>query len=116
MNNQSNRLSCLGRQEEALATVEEAVQIHRTLAEARPDSYLPNLATALNNQSNHLSGLERQEEALAAIEEATDLYRTLAEARPDAFLSDLARSWAAKGMILLQNGNAVEATTSCWRA
>ena len=83
-------LGDLGRREEALAAIEEAVAIRRALAEARPDAFLPSLAGALNNQSNRLSGLGRREEALAAIEEAVTIRRQLAQARPDAFLPDLA--------------------------
>ena len=66
--------------------------IRRQLAEARPDAFLPDLATSLNNLSDRLSDLGRREEALAAIEEAVAIRRQLAEARPDAFLPDLAMS------------------------
>ena len=89
---QSNRLSELGRLEEALTAIDEAVSVYRVLAEARPDAFLPNVAGSLNNQSTMLSGLGRREEALAAINEAVSVYRVLAEARPDAFLPDLAMS------------------------
>ena len=44
-------LADLGRQEEALAAIEEAVTIWRKLARARPVAYLPDLAASLNNQS-----------------------------------------------------------------
>ena len=92
LNNLSNRLADLGRREEALAAIEQAVTIRRQLAEARPDAFLPDLATSLNNLSNRLADLGRREEALAAIEEAVTIRRQLAEARPDAFLPDLAMS------------------------
>ncbi|QXJ23628.1 tetratricopeptide repeat protein [Actinomadura graeca] len=85
-------LGQVGRREEALEAVTEAVEVYRTLAEARPDAFLPDLATSLNNQSGCLSDLGRREEALEAITEAVEVYRTLAEARPDAFLPDLAMS------------------------
>jgi tetratricopeptide (TPR) repeat protein len=85
-------LGDLGRREEALAAIDEALTAYRALAEARPDAFLPSLATSLNNQSNRLSDLGRREEALAAIDEAVTAYRALAEARPDAFLPDLAGS------------------------
>ena len=86
----SNRLGDLGRREEALAASGEATGIYRQLAQARPDAFLPNLATALNNQSVYLSNLGRREEALTAIEEAVTVRRQLAQARPEAFLPDLA--------------------------
>ena len=78
----SNWLSGLGRREEALAAIEEAVAIRRQLAEARPDAFLPDLATSLNNQSACLAELGRREEALAAIEEAVTIYRQLAAGPP----------------------------------
>ena len=71
---------------------EEAVTIRRALAQARPDAFLPDLATSLNNQSSRLSNLGRREEALPAAEEAVTIRRALAQARPDAFLPDLAAS------------------------
>jgi hypothetical protein len=90
INNQAASLAALGRREQALAAIEEAADIYRQLAEARPDAFLPNLATSLNNQSSGQAELGRPELALAAIEEAVDIYRRLAEARPDAFLPNLA--------------------------
>ena len=92
LNNQSGRLGDLGRREEALATIEEAVTIYRQLAQDRPDAFLPDLAGSLNNQSNHLGDLGRPEEALATIEEAARIYRQLAQDRPAAFLPGLAGS------------------------
>ena len=91
-NNLANRLSDLGRREDALAAVEEAVRLRRTLAAARPDAFTPGLAGSLNNLANFLSALGRREDALAAAEEAVRLRRTLAVARPDAFTPDLAMS------------------------
>jgi tetratricopeptide (TPR) repeat protein len=75
-----------------LSAIEEAVQIRRELAAARPDAFLPDLAASLNNQSNALADLGRREDALSAIEEAVGHYRELAAARPDAFLPNLATS------------------------
>ena len=89
-NNLSVRLGSLGRREEALAAVAEAVAIRRDLATARPDAFRPDLAMSLNNLSARLSSLGRREEALAAVAEAVALYRDLATAHPDAFRPDLA--------------------------
>jgi tetratricopeptide (TPR) repeat protein len=83
-------LGDLGRREDALAAIDEAVTTYRQLATTRPDAFLPDLAMALNNQSNQLSDLGRREEALAAIDEAVTIRRELAAARPDAFLPNLA--------------------------
>ncbi|MBF0334157.1 MAG: tetratricopeptide repeat protein, partial [Alphaproteobacteria bacterium] len=78
----------------------EAVYIRRRLAEARPDAFLPDLATALNSLGNSLSDLGQREEALEAAREAVEIYRRLAEVRPDAFLPDLATSLGALGWAL----------------
>jgi tetratricopeptide (TPR) repeat protein len=88
----ANRLSDLGRREEALAQAEEAVGLYRQLAQQRPDAFLPDLGMSLNNLAKMLSGLGRREEALARAEESVRLYCQLAQQRPDAFLPDLARS------------------------
>ena len=105
----SNRLSDLGRREEALAAIEEAVTIRRELARTSPDAFLPDLAGSLNNQSNRLSDLGRREEALAAIEEAVTAYRELARTRPDAFLPDLAGSLNNQSIRLSDLGRREEA-------
>ncbi|WP_114913236.1 tetratricopeptide repeat protein [Acidibrevibacterium fodinaquatile] len=92
LNNLANRLSDLGRREDALAAAEEAVTLSRTLAAAQPDAFTPDLATSLNTLANCLSALGQREDALAAAEEAVTLRRALAAARPDAFTPDLAMS------------------------
>ncbi|QUC56037.1 tetratricopeptide repeat protein [Streptomyces sp. A2-16] len=92
LNNLAVRLGALGRREDGLAAIEEAVAAYRALAEGRPDAFLPDLAMSLNNLANRLGDLGRHEDGLAAIEEAVAAYRALAEGRPDAFLPDLAMS------------------------
>jgi hypothetical protein len=57
-----------------------AVAIRRTLAAARPDAFLPDLAMAFNNLSADLADLGRPEEALAAKQEADAIQRRLDEA------------------------------------
>ena len=54
LNNLSVRLGELGRREEALAAIQEAVTIRRELAAARPDAFRPDLASSLNNLSHRL--------------------------------------------------------------
>ncbi|MEU4404773.1 tetratricopeptide repeat protein, partial [Streptosporangium sp. NPDC023963] len=92
LNNQSIQLADLGRWEEALEMITEAVEIRRRLAEARPDAFLPSLVTSLNNRSIRLGELGQREEALEVVTEAAGIHRRLAEARPDAFLPSLAAS------------------------
>lgn len=92
INQLSFRFSDLGRREEALTAVEEAVALRRALAEAWPDAFRPELAASLNNLSSFLFALGRREEAFAAAEEAVSIFRDLAAARPDAFRPGLATS------------------------
>jgi tetratricopeptide (TPR) repeat protein len=92
LNNLSVRLGDLGRREDALAAIEEAVAIRRDLAAARLDAFDPDLAMSLDNLSSRLGDLGRREDALAAIEEAVAIHRVLAAASPDAFGPDLAGS------------------------
>jgi tetratricopeptide (TPR) repeat protein len=109
LNSLALRLSDLGRREEALAAIEEAVQLYRGLAGARPDAFIPDLATSLNNLAKMLSDLGRPEEALAAIEEAVQLYRGLPGARPDAFTPNLALSLNNLASMLSDLGRPEEA-------
>jgi tetratricopeptide (TPR) repeat protein len=75
LNNLSAHLSDLGRQEEALQAIQEAVEFYRRLAADRPAAFNPDLAMSLNNLSNCLSDLGcREEEALQAIQEAVEFY------------------------------------------
>ncbi|MGE3413091.1 MAG: tetratricopeptide repeat protein [Dehalococcoidia bacterium] len=92
LNNLANRLSEVGRREEALAPAEEAAAIYRELAESNPAVYRPDLAGTLNNLANRLSEVGRREEALAPAEEAAAIYRELAESNPAVYRPDLART------------------------
>jgi tetratricopeptide (TPR) repeat protein len=109
LNNLGNRLSALGRHEEALASAQEAVDIRRRLAAARPDVYTAALASSLNNLGNLLSALGRHEEALASAQEAVDIRRRLAAARPEAYTADLAMSLNNLGNPLSDLGRHEEA-------
>ena len=101
----------MGRREEALTAVEEAVRLRRALTAARPDAFTPDLAVSLNNLANMLSDLGRREEALTAAEEAVRLRRTLAAARPDVFGVDLARSLWVLGNLYGDAGKPESAIT-----
>ncbi|WP_187437866.1 tetratricopeptide repeat protein [Actinomadura decatromicini] len=109
-------LAQLGRREEALEAITEAVQIRRQLAQARPDAFLPDLAASLNNQSGRLSGLGRREEALEAVTEAVQIRRQLAQARPDAFLPDLAAALNNQSNHLSDLGRREEALEAITKA
>jgi len=75
----ANRLSAIGRLEDALDAAEEAVGLNRGLAVASPGAFLPGLARSLTNQATVLSLMGRQEEALEVAEEAVVLYGGMAE-------------------------------------
>ncbi|MFF0186662.1 tetratricopeptide repeat-containing serine protease family protein, partial [Streptomyces sp. NPDC005244] len=104
LSNLSVRLGELGRHEDALAAIEEALTVRRKLAAARPDAFLPDLATSLHNLSVRLWELGRHEEALATIEEAVTVRRKLAAARPDVLLPDLASSLNNLSVLLGEMG------------
>ena len=58
LNNLGLDLSDLGRREEALAASQEAVEIRRRLAAARPDAFLPDLARSLSALSDAFAALD----------------------------------------------------------
>jgi tetratricopeptide (TPR) repeat protein len=72
LNNLANGLNDLGRHEEALAQAEEAVRIHRQLAQQRPDAFLPDLARTLTVFGKIIAE-DRPAEALASLAEALRL-------------------------------------------
>ncbi|HET8658791.1 MAG TPA: caspase family protein, partial [Micromonosporaceae bacterium] len=80
LNNLAVHLAEVGRRDQALAPITEAVDIYRRLAQANPDAYLPDLAMSLNNLALGLAGVGRRDQALAPITEAVDIYRRLAQA------------------------------------
>src|SRR5439155_928515 len=108
VNNLSLRPAELGRLDEALDLMREAVSHYRRLASTDP-SFLPDLAICLNNLSNRLVELGRWEQALAPIEEAVRHYRTLARASREAFLPDLSLSLGNLSGILAEVGRSQEA-------
>jgi len=109
LNTLANMLSDVGRREEALAQVEEAVRICRQLEQQRPDTFLPDMAMSLHNLASRLSELGRWEEALAQAEEAVRIYRQLAQLRLDAFLPNLATALNNQANILGDLGRREEA-------
>jgi tetratricopeptide (TPR) repeat protein len=90
LTNLGNRLSTLGRHEEALQFAQEAVNLYRLVAQQCSDLDRPGLATSLLNLGEQFRNLDRREEALQATHEAVELYRLLAQQRPDAFRPNLA--------------------------
>ena len=85
VNNLSADLSDLGRFEEALEAVDEAVGLYRELAETRAGSFPADVAMGLTNRSEFLIALGRHEEAFDAAEEALHLLLPFWERNPGAY-------------------------------
>jgi hypothetical protein len=69
----------VGRREEALAAIREAVTVRRRLAQADPGRHLPDLAMSFYNLSLLLSQLGRRQEARDAKQEVVRIRRQLAQ-------------------------------------
>jgi hypothetical protein len=66
LTNLSIDLADVGRRDEGLAAIEEAVEVRRRLAAANPAAYEPALADSLNNLSIDLAEVGRRDEAATA--------------------------------------------------
>jgi len=91
LNNLSVRLMELGRWEEALAPIQEAVRYYRTLARASREAFLPDLSLSLSNLSGILAEVGRSKEAELVAREAAVL------GPPYEWLPDASRSGATVG-------------------
>ncbi|WP_369042055.1 tetratricopeptide repeat protein [Streptomyces sp. Midd1] len=100
LNNLAVRLGVLGRREDGLAAIEEAVTVRRQLATAHADTHLPDLALTLNNLAARLGDLGRHEDGLVAVEEAVTIRRQLAAAHPNTHLPDLALTLSNLSVVL----------------
>lgn len=76
--------------EKARRHYEEALQIHRELAQKNPEAYLPDVAASLNNLTTLYLGLGKKEDAEKAYLEAHDIYQKLASCHPRAYEIDYA--------------------------
>jgi tetratricopeptide (TPR) repeat protein len=83
-------LSQLGRQEDALASSQEAAELYRRLAETNPATYLPDLAQGLGAFAwvRARIGLDLPA-ALTAVEEAISIHEDLVKQLPEAFADKL---------------------------
>ena len=73
MSNLANRLSGLGWREEALTAAEEAVEHHRALADAWPDTFIADLARSLWVLGNKYGETEKPDLAIVTLAEALQL-------------------------------------------
>ncbi|KAF7973902.1 hypothetical protein HWV62_14048 [Athelia sp. TMB] len=114
----AKRLSYVGRFEEGLQAVQDAVDLYRSLAaeSADPSLFHPSLAWTLNDKSIRLSHLARRDEALAACQESLELYRDLAARQPAVYNSGLAACLNNVSSYLLDNDRPEECLSMCEEA
>jgi tetratricopeptide (TPR) repeat protein len=74
----TRRLNDAGRHDDALAALDEAIDIGSRHVRAKPLRYAPNLAAALLMKAHLLAELGHIDEAMSSAEGAVDIYRTLA--------------------------------------
>jgi tetratricopeptide (TPR) repeat protein len=109
---ESERLSNAGRTTDALASMQEAVGIYRSLTATSPERYLPDLGDSLSYLGVLLGDLGQHADALPVAEEAVKILRTVASANPSRYGPHLARSLSNLGMTLQQLGRFEEATAA----
>ncbi|CAM5521974.1 tetratricopeptide repeat protein [Streptomyces avidinii] len=115
LNNLSVRQSETGDNAAALASITEAVQIYRGLAERDPETFLPYLAGSLNNLSSRQSELGDHTAALATITEAVEIRRTVGQDNPSR-LPDLASALNNLSVQQSNTGDRTGALTSITEA
>jgi len=106
----------VGKPEEALGSLMEAVRQCRKLEEARPGMASKELAGSLSNLGLTQSQLGKREEALSSLQESVAIRRTLAKEQPDALLLDLADGLSALSIAHSQLGNRAEALAATQEA
>ena len=85
------RFSLSGAERNAALTA-ESVEIFRTITDADPDFYLPDLGSLLGLLGNRMKALGRHDEALALAHEAVDVYQELVQSvnrRPNVRAEDV---------------------------
>jgi tetratricopeptide (TPR) repeat protein len=75
----SIRFADVGRAADALAAIQEAVEIYRQLEAREPRRYLAELAAALGALGDRLGTMGRWQDALAVAQEPVDIYRQLGD-------------------------------------
>jgi len=113
-------LAELGRYEESLAALREAVGLWREAATANP-RYRSELATAIGNLGGALYNLGRDDEMLAATQEAVKVWREAATANPTRYRPELAGAVGNLGLALGRLGRyeeslaALQEAVGLWR-
>ncbi|MFM9492114.1 tetratricopeptide repeat protein [Streptomyces galilaeus] len=116
LGNLSIHLSTVGQRDEALAAAQEAVTLHRGLAQTDIAADPSGLSAALNSLSTHLGAAGRPEEAIAASQEAVAIERHLTRLDPAARQSNLASALGNLGNHLGEVGRWEEAVAAAQEA
>lgn len=101
----ARRLTEAGRREEALAALDESIQIGNKHIQDKPLRYAPNMASALLTKAHLLADLNRVEEALSSVTGAVDIFRTLAPTDPERFEPVLFAALTSLGFWRHQRGD-----------
>ncbi|MEO3927399.1 tetratricopeptide repeat protein [Micromonosporaceae bacterium B7E4] len=106
----AERLSRVGRFDEAVHASEQGLDRFRRLAAADPATFLPRVALTVNNLGTHLAQAGRLTDGLAASQEAVVIRRRLADVDPGRHLPDLATSLHNSAITLDRLGRHDEST------
>jgi tetratricopeptide (TPR) repeat protein len=101
LRNVAVRLRELGRSEDALLSIREAVQLHRTLAEANPIAHEDSFLEIQQELINLLFVLGRQEDALEAAEERVAITQRKSRLNPRRYQPELAVSLYELSAVML---------------
>ncbi len=112
----SNVLAVIGRPEEGLAPVQEALQLTRTIAEENPEIYQVNLARAMSTTSVRHYELRQLAESLDFAQNALRVFEHLSGSRPEAFSAELCDVCNNISNIYVGLGMPSEALPFCARA
>ena len=116
LNNLSIDLAADGQRDEALSTIQRAVEIYDQLAGENFAAYGPALALNLNNLSIRLAADGQRDEALSAIRRAVEIYDQLASDNFAAYGPALALSLNNLSNRLADDGQRDEALSAIRRA
>jgi tetratricopeptide (TPR) repeat protein len=105
-------LLLVDRQDEALATIDRAVEILRPHAAAQPDAYSPRLANALRNYAIWHGQAGNADVAVPAAEECVEVYRRIRSRYPTLFTEQMASVLGVLSTQLRRVGRADEAAAA----
>jgi len=96
LNNYSNRLSAVGREQDALSAISEAVGLREKHARAGTPEHMAALAGALSNQANRMSTMGQIKQAIPIFDRSANLFCRLNTQYPEKYNFDLALVFRSK--------------------